>query len=412
MKKLIYIIWLISTSFIYAGDCDKYYNEFPIKESHLFARESKSNTLLKNEIIAVGDKEIILLTSNQYNRLPVGTVLYNTEGEKIIKTSIDKVEVDGYLELGVDKQRYLEHIKLRDERQFGDKIVIDSWGVDIDKSHTEEGRREMIEYLEGLGEKTWIWFDTETTGLSGLRAQLTEIYAGAGKMKFDRDNQSVSFKNIADAHLRIKLNNHSIQKIIRDIKNPPIDSSRMSLMDLLVMQNYPFVAKSEVLSKKNISLNDLDQEWEGLLESQQTMLDEDEALKILFELFGEFDESVQVAHNLQFDMNMVNARALSFENLDYLGKSNHFLFDTEILVKKYWIPLHQELAAKGEQRSLQILADLTKEGRRGPYISASMGAVTKALGIENDGWHQADTDVRMMIRVFEKIYADLVKSIE
>lgn len=235
----------------------------------------------------------------------------------------------------------------------------------------------ILDLLDGYASNTWIFFDTETTGMHPDSAQLTEIGAIAVDPKtwdsdatvLDQFNEKIKFTDETD---RLMNDPESDERKEWDKKN---SQSRRPLKDpqaVLAMTRYG--------------------------EKGRSYGDEQEVLQQFFDWAAGFPNPLFVAQNASFDLKFLNVRSS--------GKLPGYpVLDTMQLMQYYLIPLlkTQTKAGEGDKEAQELLNKLyVKRGNWG-YHSSSMGVVSKAYGINIDDWHNALADVKMMMEMYRNV---------
>ena len=215
---------------------------------------------------------------------------------------------------------------------------------------------EILNWIESKSNLKWLFIDTETTGLGGpKKQQLTQISCLATDYNFG----SNTFKELGLFDEKIKLTDETKSKF----KNPG-DKTKW----VLGFNHYG----SGKFKYKN----------------EQEILDQ------FFDWIVNYEPCLYIAQNAGFDMAMMAGR--------YGHKINNEVFDTKMLIQLYYLPLLQTLA-DGDSRYRDIVNSIGKSERDGGLISSSMSKVGPALGINMTNYHDALTDCRIMIQMYQKI---------
>lgn len=254
---------------------------------------------------------------------------------------------------------------------------------------------EAIQKLDALSDKTWIFFDTESTGFDQNKDQVTEIAAIAVQ-----PNNWQEPKIVGTYHEKIKLN----PDILRRLKDPQ-SPERIEWEKAQTKQYNRLQKPQDVLSMTRYG-----QKGVQFKDEQMTL---EEFRKFILQ----FKDPVLVAQNASHDMKFVNGRLR--QKLPKIP-----VVDTIPLLKFQLIPLLQSLTDT-ENISRNVLPDLPEDkkeefmnifkmasnvldkigGRGGP--SASLGKIADAFEINADEWHNALADTKMLIEVFKKTYNTL-----
>jgi len=259
-----------------------------------------------------------------------------------------------------------------------------SEGYILDDDFMDSSISSLFEKLKVYGGNTWIFFDTETTGFEPSVDQLTEI----GAISADPDGWHFSEVSAEEGMFydKIRLTKDTVERYKshvpeegeQDIKFP-LSLTRYGVPSDEYKEKYPAGMPEEI---------DVIKEFVAFIKSQSAPL--------------------LVAQNAKFDIDFVQGR------IDHYGLqeniSQYPIFDTMILLKLFHNPLIRTMAEHGDERAIEILNALTKEGKFGSYTSASMGVVSSAYDINTDEWHNALADVKMMMEMTKRIFQTLQQS--
>ena len=233
---------------------------------------------------------------------------------------------------------------------------------------------QLLSYLEGFGDNTWIFFDTETTGLTPHGRQLTEIAAVAVSANNWSDREA---EPLGTFNEKIKLTDDTLEQMEDEARNPP-GGRKKSIADLLQMTSYE--------------------------ESGRTYLEEQEAITRFLKFVESFPAPVLVAQNAAFDMEFVSVRSGG------RMKTSYPVIDTMRVMQLFLIPLLRTL--RGPPHNDAEAADLLSRLKKGRRYSTSMGVVSPAYGISIEGWHRALDDVKMMMKMFRHVVETLRSGID
>jgi len=251
---------------------------------------------------------------------------------------------------------------------------------------------DVLSLLKGYGENTWIFYDTETTGLNANVGQLTQIAAVAAT-----PNGWQKTEILKTFDKKIKLSAASMRMV-----NDP--KSKEALVWGAAEAGF-FKNAQEIL------------DWQRYAQTNREYFDEKEAIDDFMKWVGQFPNPLIVAQNAAFDMKWVNVRykALSKQQNAWKGdnevkdKNDNLVsastrwpvLDTKQLTNNTLIPMLKSLEAEGDIDAAELLAKLkTKSGR----YSASMGVVAKSFDIDTSGHHDALEDSEMMMDMYLNIY--------
>jgi DNA polymerase III epsilon subunit-like protein len=297
----------------------------------------------------------------------------------------------GSKRLGVkDLKAWYRKVGFKPDRSRGGEWVRQPKNVKLSESyninenklsgHTVKG---VLSLLEKYSDNTWIFFDTETTGMHPSSAQLTEIGAIAVNPNdwlsdasvLDQFNEKIKFTAETD---RLMNDPDSSERQEWEKKN---SSSRRPLKDpqaVLAMTRYG--------------------------EKGRSYEEEQDTLTSFFEWVDSFPNPIFIAQNASFDLKFLNVRSSG-------SLPRYPVLDTMQLMQYYLIPLlkTQVKAGEGNQEAQELLDGLyVKRGNWG-YHSSSMGVVSKAYGINIDDWHNALADVKMMMEMYKSVVETIRK---
>lgn len=217
----------------------------------------------------------------------------------------------------------------------------------------------LKELLEGLSKETFIFFDTETTGLDQHTHQVTEIAALAVK--------GPDLQRIDSMHSRATLTDRTRSQIEEQKANRslPKDKRHMTVEDVLKMTKYE----------------------ESGLEARPEM----DILRE-FKDFCAKHNALLVGHNPEFDLRMVATKVG--------GIPNRGVWDTMLFAKFFFYPMLEALEASGDATAAKVLSGIRNAKGR---PSATLGKVLQALGTPIKGWHTAMADVESTVQAFRAI---------
>lgn len=219
----------------------------------------------------------------------------------------------------------------------------------------EKNQVQFLFYLEGLADSnTFIFLDTETTGLGGhTKQQLTQISAVATKFNFS----TLKFKNISTFDNKIKLS--------EDIIN---SRSKEELEKKLIFNHY----------------DDGDYEY----------IDEKECLNEFFTWLEKHHNPLLVIQNASFDMDMLCGRSGI--------KLKYPVLDTKQILQMFIIPIIQKMS-ETEVEFREILTKIGTSERDHGLTSSSMSKWGPFFDINMSGYHDALTDCYITIEMFLSI---------
>ena len=228
---------------------------------------------------------------------------------------------------------------------------------------------DILSYLEGFGNNTWIFFDTETTGLPKdvHKGQITEIAAVAVNPK----NWNEDAEILGEFNEKITLNPDTLATIERQSSDPesrPANSREWTVEKALQTTQY----------------HDWDREYK----------DEQDVIKGFIAFVQSFSDPVLVAQNASFDMKWIFTRSETQMN-------RVPVIDTMRIMQLFLIPLLRTLRDEphNDAESGEFLSAIKRGGR----YSASQGVVAGAYGISTVNWHSALADVQMLMDLLEHV---------
>jgi DNA polymerase III epsilon subunit-like protein len=221
------------------------------------------------------------------------------------------------------------------------------------------------EMFDRLSDKTFIFFDTETTGLDHHKNQVTEI--GAQVVT------APEFRVEDKFHNKIHLSEETKKKMEEE------EDSKFNIKNVLKMNDYygnPEVVRG---SEKDV-LNDFK------------------------DFCDKYPGAILVAQNAEFDIKMVKRVA---------DVTNREVIDTVRLAGFYVVPiliameqegdLHKKINARG------IIKDMTSDKGK---ITKTLGKILPALGGTLKNWHTALDDTKSAIALYRAIIKFVNENIE
>jgi DNA polymerase III epsilon subunit-like protein len=215
---------------------------------------------------------------------------------------------------------------------------------------------EILEWLESKSKLPFIWLDTETTGLGGPKQQqLTQVSAIATQYDFKSSN----FSEISTFDEKIKLTDETKSKFLQ-----PEDKTKWVLgFNHYGSGNYKYKNEKDIVDN-------------------------------FFKWIENYSPNILVAQNASFDMAMLSGR--------YGHKINSEVFDTKMLIQLYFLPLLQTLA-ETDSKYKEMIDFIGTSTRDNGLISSSMSKIGPVLGINMNNYHDAITDCRITIQMYQKI---------
>ena len=243
----------------------------------------------------------------------------------------------------------------------------------------------ILDLLDGYASNTWIFFDTETTGMHPGAAQLTEI----GAIAIDPKTWDSTASVLGQFNEKI-----SFTPETEKLMNDPDSEERKEWEKKNQQSRRPLNKPQDVLAMTRYG------------EKGRSYGEEQDTLEQFFEWADGFPNPLFVAQNASFDLKFLNVRSG--------GKLPKYpVLDTMQLMQYYLIPLlkTQSKAEEGDPEAQELLNKLyIKRGNWG-YHSSSMGVVSKAYGINIDDWHNALADVKMMMEMYRNVVNTIRKGL-
>jgi len=233
----------------------------------------------------------------------------------------------------------------------------------------------LLNLLDGYSNNTWVFFDTETTGLHPSSAQITEVAAIA----VDPKNWTSTSQVLGKFNEKIKFTPETNR-----LMNEPESVERQAWEKKQAKSKRPLSRPQDVLSMTRYG------------EKGRSYGDEQEILDRFFEFVNSFSNPLLVAQNASFDLQFLSVRSG--------GKLKRYpVLDTMQVMQEYLVPLlkTQTSAEEGDHEAQKLLDKLYVNKGNWGYYSVSMGVVSKAYGISVDDWHNALADVKMMMEMYK-----------
>lgn len=245
--------------------------------------------------------------------------------------------------------------------------------------------KEMLDFFGKFSGNTWVFFDTETTGLDPNTGQLTEIAAIAVSANDWTQEPSIS----EVFNVKIALSPETKEKIKGEKgkkQEVPPKFGQKSTQDILKMTRY------------------------GEKRGKFDFLDEQEAINRFVDFVSSQNNPVIVGQNVTFDMKFVNSRSkdqkiTGLPVIDTLPLIKHHIIPLLLTIKSDKSGKIPENTQKTAENILKTLERKTKYGQI--YFSSSLGHVSQALSMNSAEWHKAIADVKMLMGVFSRLYSML-----
>lgn len=264
------------------------------------------------------------------------------------------------------------------------KLLFENWRKYLEEAFADIGTGKFekapvsiakgLEKIEDYKDKTWVFFDTETTGFGSKRNSITEI-AGLAVKPNSWESKPVIAKTF---NQKAKLTPHVKG---RDPESPSGKETKMVLG--LTRYGEKDAPKGRYIPEK-------------------------EMIENFYEWLDSLGDIVLVIQNAKFDMNMLSVRYNADPETGVArGKGavgrelpRYPVIDTIPIIKNYLIPYYKTLASQGDEEAEVFLSKLVSKKRKPD--STSQGPVATAYGIPIIGWHAAIDDVKMLMQIFQK----------
>lgn len=334
--------WKLPTSSI-RKELEKYINQFLLEIKDL-GYSTQISGFIKSSLIR-SSPFIWICKKQGIKRFPI----IWKEINNVVET------IKGYLE----GEGFWVHIEHLNEGRQSEQLYIH-----FDKKSEEINENKMwyktipeiLEWLESKSKLPFIWLDTETSGLGGPKQQqLTQVSAIATQYDFKSNN----FSEIGTFDEKIKLTDETKSKFLR-----PEDKTKW------------------VLGFNHYGSGDYK------YKNERDIVDD------FFRWIGNYTPNILVAQNASFDMAMLSGR--------HGHKITSEVFDTKMLIQLYFLPLLQTLA-ETDPKYKEMIDFIGTSSRDNGLISSSMAKIGPVLGVNMMGYHDAITDCRITIQMYQKI---------
>jgi len=217
---------------------------------------------------------------------------------------------------------------------------------------------EFLNWLEYKSNKYFCIIDTETTGLPSdpYEVQLTQVACIIARYDFE----SNKFNEIDSFNKKLKLT----QKTLDLIKIP---GNRIDAI---------------------LKFNHYHQDGTDYYQEDYTLQD-------FFEFIKRFDNPILIIQNAAFDMRYLNTR-------NPIVKFDNEVLDTKQILQLFYLPALQKLA-ESDPNYRKLIDEIGTSDRDQGLISSSMGKVGPALGLNMANYHDALTDIKLTLKMFENV---------
>lgn len=260
---------------------------------------------------------------------------------------------------------------------------------------------ELRQLIDDASHRTWIFFDTETTGLGSEKPyhQMTQIAAIAVDPKGFQAGTEPEILDRINVKMNLGQDTLGFKKWQKE-KMAGGEQFSFPMEKAFALTSYGVSPSAKKRARKHFA-----QHGEMVDVPKQEYLPMDQGMKDFVAFLDQYDERVIVAQNAPFDVGYVN------EAFRRLGVNPPFdlVVDTVQIFKKYITPIVKDIKAKkdaGQELSPEdahMLRSLTKINKAGKeMLTVSLGNLIQAFDVKNEGWHDALADVIMLMRVLRK----------
>jgi DNA polymerase III epsilon subunit-like protein len=241
------------------------------------------------------------------------------------------------------------------------RIVLDEAKISIGMGRLTKTFKQVV---SDLGGKTWIVFDTETTGFKPTATtMITELAAVA----IDID----SGKKVGEYHAKAKLTK-AVKELLRKQASGDKPKKGMTVADIFKMTRY---------GDKNAPFKPLKDVVTGFVD-----------------FVKKHQNPILVAHNAKFDMMQVN---VALKKLGEKPLPRVKVYDTVSMARIYVYPLARALQKSGNERAQKMVDAFFSGGK----FSARLENLGKVFDVKADHWHSGISDTLQLARILWKMVA-------
>ena len=282
----------------------------------------------------------------------------------------------------------------------------------------EKGTATVKDIVKKLSNRTWVVFDSETTGLSAKSdfVIITELAAMAidGNTGKELARYHKKSKLTPEVFSKIKQEEDRMKRFTSDGAKEYMPTMQFVIDDIVSYKNKYWIAKTNLSgiepTKKNkqwkefdptrksikdlLSMTAYDEKNTEFVDVQDTVLG--------FKKFVDAQKNpIVIAHNAKFDMYQVN-NAISA--IDKKSKVKADVLDTLPLTKNYVIPMLQEMEKNGDDRATHAL-DILKNGKK--KAGANLGVLGQLFKVETKMWHSGLADTLQLAGILSQMISFL-----
>lgn len=309
------------------------------------------------------------------------------------------------------------------------KLLFENWRkfqkvVKEDVMHSHEygdSFSSMRELIKEAKNRTWIFFDTETTGLNAEKDyhQITQIAAIAVDVKnFDEEPVILEKFNIKvklggrtrgfmgwekrKEEERVQASRRDAVEVAPGIKRVRPEKSRFKTIPGIFKMTGYGVSRDPEKARRKAFLSAPEGTKLSDVPSAPPFYTQMQAAYKFWKFLEKYPDRALVAQNAPFDVGFIN---YLYERVG-VKPPNDIVVDTVVIFRKFLVPALKKFK-EDKSNGLQldphddkILTSLTtsKGG-----LTVSLGMLIKAFNIENKGWHDALADVTMLLDVLRAV---------
>jgi len=226
------------------------------------------------------------------------------------------------------------------------------------KEHKLWGKdnEQFLEWLKEKSKKYFVILDCETTGLRSdpYEIQLTQVSCLVVKYNFEQN----TFTEVDSFDKKIELTPETVL-LMKDPKT--------RIKNVLSFNHY---------DKPGIKYHE-----------------ESSVLEEFFEMISKYDNPILVIQNAEFDMTFLNTR-------NPIVKFDNEVIDTKQVAQLFYLPTLQKLA-ETDDKYRSMVNNIGTSDRDNGLISSSLSKIGPALNIDMTNYHDALTDCRLALKMFQ-----------
>jgi DNA polymerase III epsilon subunit-like protein len=342
------------------------------------------------------------------------------------------------------------------------KVLLENWKKYVEEGYDVKGKslEKIISELQQMSNSTFIYFDTETLGLSPKDDQITQlayaIYKNGQetglveKVSFLTQETKERFTDGTSENAKWKEKNEKYSTMLKKKKEEreeKLNSGQISGEEAeTVKRELQHLEKDiKMATDPRYVL-----QYTGYDESKATVTEEEMLKEFLFNVTNKNTNVILVAHNIGFDERAVNTRAEKYGLPKIIeGKNISTLLDTLKICKSVYVPALESLLKKlddqikainqtdiKEENEIKALSQKIQQATSGYTpeqkklltlnilknatlktlqrsteeikedeikYSAKLGDIAKTFNIDPSKAHQAIEDVKMLVDIFKEM---------